>query len=46
MKRNGVQHITVQLYRNKRHEILFEEDHLQTWNNMYDWIKKKYSEEK
>lgn len=40
MKRNGVQHITVQLYRNKRHEILFEEDHLQTWNNMYDWIKK------
>ncbi|ERS93146.1 lysophospholipase [Staphylococcus simulans] len=40
MKKNGVKHITVQLYRNKRHEILFEEDYHQTWNNMYDWIKK------
>lgn len=40
MKKNGVKHIKVQLYRNKRHEILFEEDYQQTWNNMYDWIKK------
>ncbi|WP_412520468.1 alpha/beta hydrolase [Staphylococcus simulans] len=40
MKKNGVKHITVQLYRNKRHEILFEEEYQQTWNNMYDWIKK------
>lgn len=40
LKKNGVKHITVQLYRNKRHEILFEDDYVHTWNNMYDWIKK------
>lgn len=40
MKKNGVKHITVQLYRNKRHEILFEADYQQTWTNMYEWVQK------
>ena len=32
-KRVGIKHITVQLYKHKRHEILFEEDYLKTWQH-------------
>lgn len=41
LKRGGVSHITVHLYKNKRHEILFEIDHQHVWSNMYDWMAKQ-----
>ncbi|MEJ7464477.1 alpha/beta hydrolase, partial [Staphylococcus saprophyticus] len=34
-------HITVQLYKHKRHEILFEEDYLKTWQHMFEWMEKQ-----
>ncbi|PTU87184.1 lysophospholipase [Staphylococcus pasteuri] len=40
-KKAGIKHITVQLYKNKRHEILFEDDYLSTWQHMFEWIKKQ-----
>jgi len=40
-KRSGVKHVTVHLYKNKRHEILFEKDSTIIWNNMYEWIGKQ-----
>lgn len=39
-KKSGIKHITVQLYKNKRHEILFEEDYQKTWQHMFEWIEK------
>ena len=38
----GIKHITVQLYANRRHEILFEVDQQMIWNHMFDWIQNKY----
>ena len=40
-KRVGIKHITVQLYKHKRHEILFEEDYLKTWQHMFEWMEKQ-----
>ncbi|MDK9851142.1 alpha/beta hydrolase [Staphylococcus equorum] len=40
-KRCGVKHVTVHLYKNKRHEVLFDTDSDITWNNMYEWIEKQ-----
>lgn len=40
-KQAGIQHITVQLYKNKRHEILLENDSETTWQHMYEWIEKQ-----
>ena len=40
-KRAGIKHITVQLYKHKRHEILFEEDYLKTWQHMFEWMEKQ-----
>lgn len=40
-KRFGVKHVTVHLYKNKRHEVLFDTDSDITWNNMYEWIEKQ-----
>ncbi|RIL73227.1 alpha/beta fold hydrolase [Staphylococcus devriesei] len=40
-KQAGIKHITVQLYANRRHEILFEEDEQMIWNHMFDWIQKQ-----
>ena len=37
----GIKHITVQLYANRRHEILFEVDQQMIWNHMFDWIQKQ-----
>lgn len=39
-KRAGIKHITVQLYKFKRHEILFEDNYDLTWNHMFEWIEK------
>ncbi|PTG50740.1 lysophospholipase [Staphylococcus chromogenes] len=49
LKKGGITHITVQLYKQKRHEILFEKDKETVWRHMLDWmsrqiIKKKVSE--
>ncbi|UEX89275.1 alpha/beta hydrolase [Staphylococcus ratti] len=49
LKKGGIHHITVQLYKQKRHEILFEKDRETVWRHMLDWmsrqiIKKKVSE--
>lgn len=40
-KKSGIKHITVQLYKNKRHEVLFENDYANTWQHMYEWIEKQ-----
>ena len=40
--KSGIKHITVQLYANRRHEILFEVDQQMIWNHMFDWIQNKY----
>lgn len=40
-KKCGIKHITVQLYKNKRHEVLFEKDYANTWQHMYEWIEKQ-----
>ncbi len=40
-KKSGIKHITVQLYKNKRHEILFEDDYQTTWQHMFEWIEKQ-----
>lgn len=36
-----MKHVTVHLYKNKRHEVLFDTDSDITWNNMYEWIEKQ-----
>lgn len=40
-KKAGVKHITVHLYKNKRHEVLFEQGYTETWQHMYEWIEKQ-----
>lgn len=40
-KKGELEHVTIQLYKNKRHEILFEDDYVQTWQHMYEWIGKQ-----
>ncbi|MCD8825706.1 lysophospholipase [Staphylococcus gallinarum] len=40
-KKGGLNHVTIQLYKFKRHEILFEEGYTQTWQHMYEWIEKQ-----
>jgi len=40
-KKAGIHHITVHLYKNKRHEVLFEQGFHETWDHMYEWIKKQ-----
>lgn len=40
-KRAGINHIIVQLYANRRHEILFEDDKEMIWTHMFDWIQKQ-----
>ncbi|WP_409323753.1 alpha/beta hydrolase [Staphylococcus caprae] len=40
-KKSGINHVTVQLYKNKRHEILFEDDYQMTWQHMFEWIEKQ-----
>ncbi|MBI5975152.1 alpha/beta fold hydrolase [Staphylococcus canis] len=41
LKKGGIEHITIQLYTNKRHEILFEKDHENVWKHMLDWISRQ-----
>lgn len=38
LKKGGMDHVTVQLYANKRHEVLFEKDYEIVWKHMLDWI--------
>ncbi|AVQ36322.1 alpha/beta hydrolase [Staphylococcus kloosii] len=40
-KRGNVKHITVHLYKNKRHEILLEKEHDTIWHHMFEWIDKQ-----
>lgn len=40
-KKIGIKHITVQLYKLRRHEILFENDQDLIWNHMFEWIEKQ-----
>ncbi|MCG3412567.1 lysophospholipase [Staphylococcus massiliensis] len=40
-KKGNIQHITVQLYRKKRHEILFEKDNDVVLKHMFEWIDKQ-----
>ncbi|MCG7339578.1 lysophospholipase [Staphylococcus sp. ACRSN] len=40
-KKGGIDHVTVQLYKFKRNEILFEDDYVQIWQHMYEWIEKQ-----
>ncbi|UQW80552.1 alpha/beta hydrolase [Staphylococcus edaphicus] len=40
-KKAGIKHITVQLYKHKRHEVLFEQGYTETWHHMYEWIEKQ-----
>ena len=40
-KRAGINHITVQLYANRRHEILFEDEKEMIWSHMFEWIQKQ-----
>lgn len=41
LKKGGVHHITVQLYKNKRHEVLFEKDKETVWRHMLDWMSRQ-----
>ncbi|POY94519.1 alpha/beta hydrolase [Staphylococcus pseudintermedius] len=41
LKRGGIHHITVQLYKNKRHEVLFEKDKETVWRHMLDWMSRQ-----
>ena len=45
-KKAGIKHITVQLYKNKRHEVLFEKGYVETWHHMYEWIEKQILKKK
>lgn len=40
-KQGRINHVTIQIYKNKRHEILFEREHETIWQHMYDWIQKQ-----
>lgn len=37
-KRSGVKHVTVQLYKNKRHEVLFETNRYAVYEHLYNWL--------
>lgn len=37
-KRSGVKHVTVQLYKNKRHEVLFETNQFVVYEHLYKWL--------
>lgn len=37
-KRTGVKHVTVQLYKNKRHEVLFETNQYAVYEHLYNWL--------
>lgn len=37
--RAGFNDITVQLYPNKRHEILFDDSDTITWQHLFEWLK-------
>ncbi|MDT3994065.1 alpha/beta hydrolase, partial [Mammaliicoccus fleurettii] len=37
-KRSGVKHVTVQLYKNKRHEVLFETNQYAVYEHLYNWL--------
>lgn len=37
-KRAGVKHVTVQLYKNKRHEVLFETNQYDVYEHLYHWL--------
>ncbi|MDQ7142479.1 alpha/beta fold hydrolase [Mammaliicoccus lentus] len=37
-KRNGVKHVTVQLYKNKRHEVLFETNQSVVYEHIFNWL--------
>src|SRR5699024_6915033 len=37
-KRNGVKHVTVQLYKNKRHEVLFETNQFVVYEHIFNWL--------
>ena len=45
-KKAGIKHITVQLYKNKRHEVLFEKGYVETWHHMDEWIEKQILKKK
>ncbi|KGF26292.1 MULTISPECIES: alpha/beta fold hydrolase [Staphylococcus] len=45
-KRAGINHITVQLYANRRHEILFEDEKEMIWSHMFEWIQKQVLKKK
>lgn len=40
-KKGGMDHVTVQIYKNKRHEILFEKDKTTVWRHMLDWMSRQ-----
>lgn len=46
LKRGGIKHITVQLYKQKRHEILFEKDKETVWRHMLDWMSRQIIKKK
>ncbi|WP_169711993.1 alpha/beta fold hydrolase [Mammaliicoccus stepanovicii] len=37
-KRAGIKHVTVQLYKNKRHEVLFETNQFAVYEHIYNWL--------
>ncbi|MBA8761503.1 alpha/beta fold hydrolase [Staphylococcus coagulans] len=41
LKKGGIEHITVQLYKNKRHEVLFENDKETVWKHMLEWMSRQ-----
>ncbi|MCU5746782.1 alpha/beta hydrolase [Staphylococcus sp. SQ8-PEA] len=41
LKRAGVEHVTVHMYKYRRHEILFEEGYENVWQHMLNWIDKR-----
>lgn len=41
LKKGGIEHITVQLYPHKRHEVLFEKDYENVWKHLLDWMSRQ-----
>ncbi|UXR77472.1 MULTISPECIES: alpha/beta hydrolase [unclassified Staphylococcus] len=40
-EKGGIQHITVQLYPHKRHEVLFDQDYETVWKHMLEWMSRQ-----
>lgn len=40
-KKAGIEHVTVHMYKHKRHEILFEEGYESVWQHLYNWLEKQ-----